>query len=180
MIWLRFLIDECGANVNVFDARKRTPLHCVVSSESSFEMVKFLLDHAATVDALTLDDRTPLHIIVAAESSLSEKEVRLKIARLLLERGANVNAKASIGIGPRHDRQVGMTPLHYAVYNNDVKMVELLLAFGADKNQKSYLREGVHLREAQSPLECARAMEHTYRRRPEILEILNLLSKTET
>ena len=61
----------------------------------------------------------PLHSAVAAKN--------ISIARLLLQHGADVNAKQMSGI----------TPLHSAAHNGQTAMVELLLANNADKNSRT-------------------------------------------
>ena len=50
------------------------------------------------------------------------KENRIRIVKLLLEKGADPNAKSTY---------VRMSPLHWAAYNDDADVVELLLQNGA-------------------------------------------------
>jgi uncharacterized protein len=61
----------------------------------------------------------PLHSAAAARN--------VKIATLLIEHGANVNAT----------QQEGIMPLHSAAHNGDVAMAELLLKNGAQKYAKT-------------------------------------------
>ncbi len=65
--------------------------------------------------------------------------VRMEIAELLLENGADVNAR----------NVTGMTPLHWAVYLGfqDDDVIELLLEAGADVNAKT--------KEGQTPVDLA-------------------------
>jgi len=66
--------------------------------------------------------RTPLHQATSA--------CDLRIARLLLEAGADVNAQNT----------VGSTPLHIAIqdaYEDSLEMVELLLSYGACLKRKT-------------------------------------------
>ena len=59
----------------------------------------------------------------------------VKVARYLLLRGANVNARETqVGAG---DAPSHYTPLHYASNAHHLEMVELLLANGADVLQKT-------------------------------------------
>jgi ankyrin repeat protein len=63
----------------------------------------------------------PLHSAAAARS--------VPLARLLLERGAPVNARQGRGDG-------GFTPLMEAAFNGQDEMVELLMRHGADSSMK--------------------------------------------
>lgn len=80
------------------------------------EVVAFLLERGAAVDSPSHNPMKvmPLHSAVAARS--------LEITRMLLERGAPVNAVQADNF----------TPLHAAAQNGDVEIVRLLLAAGAD------------------------------------------------
>jgi ankyrin repeat protein len=73
---------------------------------------------ATGCDLALFDDlgHTPLHRAVACE--------HYKAAKLLLSRGANVNAN--------DDQRAGETPLGLAVQRNYPEMVQLLLEHGAD------------------------------------------------
>jgi ankyrin repeat protein len=144
-----------GADANLRDQRGWTPLHCAARLESGcdgFDLAQVLLDHGARVNPLTADGypRTALHIALA--SRLADNVTVLArpapvasypsdaqptggeppptgtylLAALLLERGAEVNAR---------DYR-GWTPLHHAatVYAPDCgpPLVRLLLSHGAD------------------------------------------------
>lgn len=91
-------------------------LHQSVSS-GDIETLRYLLDHGAKVDRRAIvDHATPLHI-----ASYSGDDA---IARLLLARGADIDA---IMIG-------GNTPLHMALAGGQVAIAELLLVHGAEPN----------------------------------------------
>ena len=57
----------------------------------------------------------------------TEREDRVEVLKLLLEHSADVQQR---GVND-------YTPLHYAVARNDVRAVELLLAFGADPDART-------------------------------------------
>ena len=86
-------------------------------------VVRVLLDSGARVDQASSNGMRvmPLHSAAAARS--------VPIARLLLERGAPVNARQ----GPTES---GFTPLIEAALNGQVEMVELLMRHGADASLK--------------------------------------------
>ncbi len=106
----------------------RTPLEWAVRRESPDEMLVLLVESGATVDLAfrycageTEDDRTLLH--AAAEGGAT------RFARILLEEGADVNARDTDG----------HTPLHLAIQADRVDMVRILLEAGAAVNLKGSL-----------------------------------------
>ena len=86
----------------------------------------------------------PLHSAVASG--------QVEITRLLLRRGAPVNA-----------RQDGyFTAIHSAAQNGQLDMLDLLLVYGADLD--------VHSIDGKSPLDFANLGEHTGHRQPHIAQ----------
>lgn len=71
------------------------------------------------VDVRNAQNQTPLHLA-------AQKPENLKIATILLENGADVNAK---------DRE-GKTPLDYAITTGDPEMIELFLEYGGAEGEK--------------------------------------------
>ena len=91
-------------------------IHQSVSS-GDIETLRYLLDHGAKVDQRSIiDQATSLHI-----ASYSGDEA---ITRLLLARGADINAPL---IG-------GNTPLHMALASGQIAIAKLLLVHGAEPN----------------------------------------------
>lgn len=117
----------------------------------SIEMIRFLLDHGAAIDGRDANGATYLHTAVSNEEiediarllierganvNVSDKDgatpllrvASVKIARLLIERSANVNAA---------DRE-GLTPLHFAVSEGPgIEFAKLLVLSGADVNARN-------------------------------------------
>jgi len=83
-------------------------------------VVELLLDHGAIPDAKPDSGHTAL-IIAAGSDGTSD------VARLLIGRGADVNATALSSF----------TPLHSAIFSGDPELVELLLQKGADAAAKN-------------------------------------------
>lgn len=118
-----------GADPNTVGKRRSSPLHSVcnvawahVDTDSELmQSMVLLLDHGAEVDDVHDDDQrgeTPLLVL-----SRHREPVALDLARILLNRGANINVRR---------QPDGLTPLLIAInYRND-KFVELLLSRGAD------------------------------------------------
>lgn len=103
-------------------------------------VARLLLERGADVNAATRDhflQIAPLGCAVATADvrspSDSEEEV-LRLVQLLLARGAMVNAR----------RRDGLTALHGAAYRGLQRVVETLLAHGADRTLRGYAGEGPH------------------------------------
>jgi ankyrin repeat protein len=103
------LLIQRGANVNVFDYGKRTPLHYV----GGVEIATLLLNAGADLEAPDCDGVTPLHKATSMYTT--------GVVKLLLEKGASATAI----------NNNKMTPLHYAELKT---AVGLLVKFGADIN----------------------------------------------
>lgn len=107
------ILLEHGANPNGTDADGWPGLHLTKSEE----LARQLLDFHANVNSRVPGGTTPLH-------SMSFKS--LPMARLLIERGAEVDARDADG----------RTPLIWAISSARAELVELLLQHGADVNAR--------------------------------------------
>jgi ankyrin repeat protein len=110
---MRLLLDA-GADPNTANVFAATPLMWCAGDVAK---VRLLLSKDARVDARSQLGRTPL-LISAAYDGATEA------ARLLVEKGADVNAR---------DKS-GMSVLEQAAFSNHIELVRLLLAKGADVN----------------------------------------------
>lgn len=103
-----------------------TPLLCLCGacqeSEEILDMLKFLIDHGADVNAQDIEGDTPLHWAAAAPP-----DGHGAVVKLLLHRGAQVSLK---------DME-GRTPLHWAAGNGCRGAVQLLLEYGAAVNEQA-------------------------------------------
>jgi hypothetical protein len=95
--------------------------------------VKELLERGANPNAKDKNGWTPLHHAASVGS--------LDIAMLLINKGADVNAKSEKDVNILSDIfndiatiNTGSTPLHVAAYKGNLPVVELLLESGADPN----------------------------------------------
>ena len=105
---LRFLIDK-GAKLEVADAEGRTPLHCAVMNDRR-DVAPALLERGAAFEARDDYQRTAL-ILCARERG------QAATGRLLIEAGADVNAKDKFG----------SDALELAAWRGKADFVDLLL-----------------------------------------------------
>jgi ankyrin repeat protein len=107
---LRYLLSHKGINVNARDSARRTPLHFACETDYSFTLPLLLLCEAVDVNAKNKDVMSPL--LMAA--------MRGKHARIL-----------DLLVRPDLDHEsidgMGMTALHWAVKNQHLKSMEVLL-----------------------------------------------------
>jgi ankyrin repeat protein len=120
------LLLEHGADINAADDDDRTPLH-LASYHGRDNIVRVLLDGKATTNAKAKQGWTPLHEVAIGGDYYSRDNPRVLIARLLLQRGADVNVS-------NDDNQV---PLHLASYFGKVDVVSVLLNAGANASAKN-------------------------------------------
>ena len=113
------LLLKHGAEVDAQSEDHWTPLH-VACRHGKLEMVRLLLDHGAEVNAETVDGEKPLRFLSYGNYRSQEDGVR--VAHLLLERGADINTRCN-------DHS---TLLHAASYSGNVEIARLLLDHGAD------------------------------------------------
>jgi len=127
----RILIER-HADINARDSSSMTPLHILLagsgfprtSFDEYFEVVRYLLEHGAEVDAqANISNSTPLH----AASWFGG----VKAAQLLLEHGAKVNARNEEGCTPLLRSLIGLDDTFSDSYFGAIR---LLLEHGADVN----------------------------------------------
>ena len=110
---LRRLVLKCGVHVDAEDRYSMTLLQ-VASRHGHLNIVHFLIENNATVNATELDDRAALHFAVIRGHT--------SIVRFLLEHGADVNLR----------KRLGLTPLHVLAQTSHTDLIEALLEHGAD------------------------------------------------
>ncbi|KAF8492083.1 hypothetical protein F5888DRAFT_1860114 [Russula emetica] len=111
------LLRHNGADPHVQGYEESIPLHSAAYFEK-FEVVQKLIEYDADVDAWDEDGWTPL-----SWASRGHHFKDGSVLRLLLERGADVNARADSD---------GFTPLHRASEHGALEVVRLLLEHGAN------------------------------------------------
>ena len=117
---IQFLLSH-GADVDAQDKDNSTPLHWA-SFFLDLELARTLLDHGANVNAGDNRGRISLHRALGSEYDSDED--RFGVVKLLMERGADVNA-----LNEDHE-----TPLHLASRLVSFTVTWFLLKRGADPN----------------------------------------------
>lgn len=120
---VRLLLDH-GADVNSIQVDGKTPLMLAAKSVmashyggSYAEVVELLLEKGSNVHVRDEDGNTALHWAVASDSEID----RTAMVKLLLDKGADVNAKGYV-----------WPPIISASYKGHTEVVRLLLDRGAD------------------------------------------------
>ncbi len=110
------LLLEAGADVSLLDRYGGdSPLHLAIRQSGDPDRIALLLEHGADAELKNRRGETPLH-----ESASDD---RIEFARILIARGANVNAPD----------EFGNTPLDSAVRNGQAAAEAFLLNHGATR-----------------------------------------------
>ena len=131
------LLLNRGANANALDVNNSSPLHKACEA-NAVNIVVALLDHGADIEQKA---KNGLNALLISSQYLNH----IKIARILLKRGANAKVSDSNG----------KTALHFCAVNDDEITLERLLRRKADIDAKDSLgRAPIHYAAACNSL-CA-------------------------
>jgi ankyrin repeat protein len=143
---------DAGANLNQVDPDGISPMQVALLS-GHYDFAGFLIKKGANVNLADRTGRAPLYVAVdmhslewrfnrPAPKKVEKQYGSADIVKMLLERGADVNAQLSAGIlGPsraatgNRNLTKGSTPFLKAATTSDVEMMRLLLEWGADPFQ---------------------------------------------
>lgn len=130
---LRAVIEKGGSleSINIHDELGNAAFF------GHWKVCDFLINHGADVNYLVdKTSETPLHNALAKAG----RPYYFYVVKLLVEKGANVNAKTTPGIETgafmRDVRTKGETPLHRAAAYAGERTIEFLIEHGADKTAK--------------------------------------------
>jgi ankyrin repeat domain-containing protein 50 len=112
------LLLDHGADVNAKDIKGLTPLHCAM--ETTTPIVRLLLEYGADVNTADNGGWTPLHLAAFYSHT--------GIARMLVGNGARVEVMTI---------DSKQTPLHWAAWNENGPLLDLLLQHGANANAQN-------------------------------------------
>ncbi|KAI5748310.1 hypothetical protein M8J77_024149 [Diaphorina citri] len=130
------MLVKHGANVNVADLWKFTPLH-EAAAKGKADIVRLLLQHGADPSKKNRDGATPLDLVREGDQDVSDL-LRGNSALLDAAKKGNLGRVQKLltadNINCRDAQGRNSTPLHLAAGYNNVDVAELLLEKGADVN----------------------------------------------
>jgi ankyrin repeat protein len=148
---IKFLL-KIGANVNTPDNNRcrRTALHEAVKV-NNYGLIRFLLDNGADVnppdgqyvktvlqESIEIVEKKSMpHVETPLETPLEEQ--RLQIVKLLMEKGAKINAPPAVIDG----RTALQAAAEATTENSSIKLMQYLLDAGADVNASAGAEKGL-------------------------------------
>jgi ankyrin repeat protein len=148
------LLVKAGAQLELAEYNAITPLLMAITNDH-YDVARLLIEAGADVNANDWYGRQPLWAAVEsrnrdvnstnATTNGVDREAALQVIAMLVEKGADVNAQTK-HFPPRmgghtfnmsYVSTVGETPFFRAAFNNDLAVMRLLLAAGADPRLKT-------------------------------------------
>jgi ankyrin repeat protein len=120
---------ERGADADALCCKLYSPVH-VSADNGSLQALKLLIVHNANIDIKTVHGKRPLH--VAASPNVQRDHV--EIMQLLLDKGADPNARDKNGSTPLHHSSWWKRAVGYPATQGTVEGTRLLIMHGADVN----------------------------------------------
>lgn len=126
--------------LNMLEDEKEQTALAEVLVRNQLEIAKILIEKGAKIDETDQVGATPLHYAVRLNQSSMAKMLtrnqsrisdilgtnQLKIAKSLIEKGADVNKRSS----------EGLTPLHYAIYLDSPNILKVLIEYNSSAEER--------------------------------------------
>lgn len=139
------VLVEAAADANLTMANSSTALLMAILN-GNYSVASFLLNHGANPNLADKDGKTALYATVEMRNlattdtpgPAADKAEALELTKLLLDRGADPNARLTGrppfrgGANRSWLSEPGATPFYRAAVSGDVKTMRLLLGYGAD------------------------------------------------
>jgi ankyrin repeat protein len=133
---VKFLIKKCKALLEMVDDEQWSVLHHAAEN-SCAKICEILIENGCDVNAKTVLSSTPLTVCCCRAD-----EEALKVAKLLIERGANVAKRDEDGV----------SALYWACYRGNVDLVQYLIDTKADVNAQDHRGQTPLMASVQNPL----------------------------
>ncbi len=160
---IKYLVEECGFDVNKPDKRDRYPLLTTLdgwkSGREQFAIGKYLIEHGADINVVEYNGQNVLHII-AANKRYGNEEFSWFLDKGVdylsfdnngespLHKAAKARKTAIVkklveecGMDPNYHKDGEDYPIHVAAYENRLGMVKWFIKKGSDINSKG--RHGI-------------------------------------
>ncbi|MDD2715943.1 MAG: ankyrin repeat domain-containing protein [Candidatus Wallbacteria bacterium] len=115
------LLIKKGADVNAVNNEGETALMFAAVVDNP-DIVELLLNSGASIEVVSKNEETAFHCSLIKGNNMYKKAGERKTAKILIEKGADVNAKWK-KIAP---------PILFFIQDDDYSMVELMISKGAD------------------------------------------------
>ncbi len=142
-----FMVEnEADDKVKAANSDGWTPLHFYVSSGIVTELIRFLIDEGADINAKTSDGRTALHFLCSLSYYSVMNDNFFYVIRLLIEKGADVKAKDNIGLTPL-DGLYGRlhSPKHCILPNAGDDLQSIFDPNSLERNVSKRVEKPIHL-----------------------------------
>jgi len=141
---VKVLVDA-KADVNMLSGNGSTAMLMAILN-GNYQVAAYLLDHGANPNLADRDGKAALYALVEMRNldttdtpgPIADKGEAIELTQSVLQHGADVNARLTAkppfrgGANRSWFSEPGATPFYRAAASGDVKMMRMLLAYGAD------------------------------------------------
>ena len=144
---VKAMVEERGKDLlQCRDQYQQTPLHRAVHSIKNAEVICYLLEHGAVIDATDIQGRSPLHqaciigsgcavehLVVSGANPLLKDRLGLNAAHHSVEQNRRVILQYLLQLSCAHDLvyascKIGQSPIHCALLKGSSELLSLLIS----------------------------------------------------